>query len=286
MLVYFCGHGLLNANGELFLALPHTDPYDRDCGSAVAFKRVFDLYQNSATHTVFILDCCRSGSAVLLGAKNRYSFLLAAAEPSEDAKNSLDKTQPTPFTAALCELLRHGDSALPEYLTLPALKSRLTQRLSVAPFHVAMPTEETLRLCQNPAFKQVSDKAIRAERAEKIRLLLLEFEKQDEAIAEIKTEVLAIAKKPLSELSPTELKKDELLSELLLRNSSYMAFIGKWYKLTFEIKLAEEQARQQKLDNEIAAQEKTIQKRLAREKKAQEKAIQEQLIREKEIQKN
>jgi hypothetical protein len=61
----------------------------------------------------------------------------------------------------------------------------------------------------------------RKDRTEKISLLLLEFEKQHEDIAEIKTEALAIAKTEIAKLSPVQLEKDHLLSDLLNKKSLY-----------------------------------------------------------------
>lgn len=155
LFVYFSGHGFYHNQG-LSLALPDSIP--NRAASGVAFKDLFEEFKNKATHTVFILDCCYSANVLLPNIKNRPLFLLAAASSKDTAKNSPDKTQPTPFTAAFCKLLQHGSAQGEEFFTLQSvsnyLKNKELSDLEVEPVYVEHSDKgSSLRLCQNPVFK-------------------------------------------------------------------------------------------------------------------------------------
>ncbi|MEV0785459.1 caspase family protein, partial [Streptomyces sp. NPDC050423] len=67
LLVYYAGHGLLDNNGLLHLAVTGTDP-DPDKGTgftALPFQLLKrELAQSRAKARVLVLDCCFSGRAV------------------------------------------------------------------------------------------------------------------------------------------------------------------------------------------------------------------------------
>ncbi|MEK7324288.1 MAG: caspase family protein, partial [Chloroflexota bacterium] len=62
LLLYFSGHGLLDPQGRLYLAVKNTRN-DRLSGSAIASLFLKDEMDNSrAKRQVLILDCCQSGA--------------------------------------------------------------------------------------------------------------------------------------------------------------------------------------------------------------------------------
>ncbi|MGW6489650.1 caspase family protein [Streptomyces sp. NPDC055056] len=137
LIVYFAGHGLVDAQDELGLALPHTQtgrietvlPYDW-------LRRVL-LEESRAERHVVILDCCYSGRA--LGrmsaapgladqAAVEGSFLLAASAETRTALAPVGDTY-TAFTAALLDTLTHGIPSGPALLDLGALYQHLRRTL-------------------------------------------------------------------------------------------------------------------------------------------------------------
>lgn len=127
MLVYFSGHGLIDARGDLYLALTGSDaalpmftafPYDglryalRDC---------------PARNRVVILDCCYSGRAIDAMADPDASaydqtaitgtYVLTATAANVLALAPVGARH-TVFTGALLDLLRDGSPDAPDLLTL------------------------------------------------------------------------------------------------------------------------------------------------------------------------
>jgi hypothetical protein len=137
LIVYFAGHGLVDGQDELGLALPHTQagrietvlPYDW-------LRRVL-LEESRAERHVVILDCCYSGRA--LGRMNAApgladqaavegSFLLAAAAETRTALAPVGDTH-TAFTGALLDTLRHGIPGGPALLDLGVVYRHLRRTL-------------------------------------------------------------------------------------------------------------------------------------------------------------
>ncbi|MEV0226946.1 caspase family protein [Streptomyces sp. NPDC050704] len=138
LVVYFAGHGLVDAQDQLVLALPHTEFGRIETGLPYDWVRQVLLLDSRAERHVVILDCCYSGLA--LGrmsagtgladqAAVEGSFLLAAAAETRTALAPVGETY-TAFTGALLEALRQGIPGGPALVDLGALYRHL--RLTMA----------------------------------------------------------------------------------------------------------------------------------------------------------
>ncbi|MBM7489195.1 hypothetical protein JOD64_000417 [Micromonospora luteifusca] len=121
LLVYYAGHGLLDDNGELFLALPGTDPRpDWLKYTAIPFSWIRDAMRDSPARTrVLILDCCFAGRALnnmsTADAENgladrseiQGTFTLTATSDNVAAIAPVG-AEHTAFTGELLRLLQHG----------------------------------------------------------------------------------------------------------------------------------------------------------------------------------
>jgi len=133
LIVYFAGHGLVDAQDQLVLALPHTEFGRIETGLPYDWVRQVLLLDSRAERHVVILDCCYSGLA--LGrmsagtgladqAAVEGSFLLAAAAETRTALAPVGETY-TAFTGALLEALRQGIPGGPSLVDLGALYRHL-----------------------------------------------------------------------------------------------------------------------------------------------------------------
>ncbi|MBG0850328.1 caspase family protein [Streptomyces spinoverrucosus] len=129
LVVYFAGHGLVDAQDQLTLALPHTEFGRVETGLPYDWLRQVLLLDSRAERHVVILDCCYSGLA--LGrmsagapladqAAVEGSFLLAAAAETRTALAPVGQTY-TAFTGALLDTLRRGIPGGPVLLDLAAV---------------------------------------------------------------------------------------------------------------------------------------------------------------------
>ncbi|MEU5402841.1 transporter substrate-binding domain-containing protein [Streptomyces sp. NPDC005963] len=137
LVVYFAGHGLVDPQGALSLALPHTE-FDRvETGLPYDWLRQVLLLNSRAERHVVILDCCYGGLA--LGrmsaspgladqATVEGSFLLAAAAETRTALAPVGDTY-TAFTGALLDTLRHGIPGGPALLDLGTIYQYLRRTL-------------------------------------------------------------------------------------------------------------------------------------------------------------
>ncbi|MDH6493674.1 putative caspase-like protein [Streptomyces sp. SAI-127] len=132
LIVYFAGHGLVDAQDQLVLALPHTEFGRVETGLPYDWVRQVLLHSRAERHVV-ILDCCYSGLA--LGrmsagagladqAAVEGSFLLAAAAETRTALAPVGETN-TAFTGALLEALRRGIPGGPALVDLGVLYRHL-----------------------------------------------------------------------------------------------------------------------------------------------------------------
>ncbi|WP_410817075.1 caspase domain-containing protein [Micromonospora sp. 050-3] len=124
LLVYYAGHGLLDDNGELFLALPGTNPRpDWLKYTAIPFSWIRDAMRDSPARTrVLVLDCCFAGRAlnnmsaadVENGLADRSeiqgTFTLTATSDNVAAIAPVG-AEHTAFTGELLNLLRNGPPA-------------------------------------------------------------------------------------------------------------------------------------------------------------------------------
>ncbi|WP_328777884.1 caspase family protein [Streptomyces canus] len=133
LIVYFAGHGLVDAQDQLVLALPHTEFGRVETGLPYDWVRQVLLLDSRAERHVVILDCCYSGLA--LGrmsagtgladqAAVEGSFLLAAAAETRTALAPVGQTY-TAFTGALLEALRRGIPGGPALVDLGVLYRHL-----------------------------------------------------------------------------------------------------------------------------------------------------------------
>ncbi|MFI5898338.1 caspase family protein [Actinoplanes sp. NPDC051513] len=140
LLVYFVGHGLLDAAGELHLAAVATDTLKPGLSGhqALAFSALRQaLIDSPAAAVVLILDCCFSGRAQMTPTAAtgftpppvRGAYVLASAENLADAPAGAELTT---FTGALVTLLAEGDGRAGRLLTLDVVADRLVSRLQAA----------------------------------------------------------------------------------------------------------------------------------------------------------
>ncbi|MFK4540411.1 hypothetical protein RKD29_007961 [Streptomyces tendae] len=126
LIVYFAGHGLVDAQDQLTLALPHTEFGRVETGLPYDWLRQVLLLDSRAERHVVILDCCYSGLA--LGRMSagspladqavvEGSFLLAAAAETRTALAPVGQRY-TAFTGALLDTLRRGIPGGPALLDL------------------------------------------------------------------------------------------------------------------------------------------------------------------------
>lgn len=120
LLFYFSGHGKLDRDGSLALAMSDSDTAVLGATSLVSdeLKRILNL--SKASQKIMILDCCYSGAVGVLGFKGalgdsienlaqnfRGSFLLAASQRFERAWEN-EENEAGALTNALVEGVRTG----------------------------------------------------------------------------------------------------------------------------------------------------------------------------------
>ncbi|HKR50580.1 MAG TPA: caspase family protein, partial [Pseudonocardiaceae bacterium] len=139
LLVYYAGHGLIDAQGELYLALSTTSE-DLVSWTAVPFSLLRQVIADSAAdNRVLILDCCFSGRAIeamadpasvvagQIAISGTYTLTATSANTLARAPRG---AQHTTFTGALLNLLHDGIPDGPELLTLNVIYQQLLQNLT------------------------------------------------------------------------------------------------------------------------------------------------------------
>ncbi|WP_443078129.1 caspase family protein [Streptomyces sp. NBC_01715] len=166
---HYVGHGLVSADGQLYLATASTDvrqlwiPH-----TALAYAAVRgSLLESRASALVVTLDCCFSGRAVgTLGtgpegveaelARIDGGFVLAAAARDELAL-APEGAAHTAFTGEFIRLLRQGDDEASMELTLlgasRCLQRSLRRQGLPVPRQRASERAGELVLCSNPAYR-------------------------------------------------------------------------------------------------------------------------------------
>ncbi|MFE6780252.1 hypothetical protein ACFVBJ_29805, partial [Streptomyces sp. NPDC057676] len=135
LLFYFAGHGAVPFTGEeLWLQLPQarTVPGAQQvfAGSVSVTDLLGVLASSPARRIVVVLDCCFAGNAarILEGFEERHRFFLVAAVQANRRIDAGPPETPTPFTAALLDVLR---GATPEHpVTFAGLGSALRERMA------------------------------------------------------------------------------------------------------------------------------------------------------------
>jgi hypothetical protein len=169
LIVYFAGHGIAGGNsGDLFLALPESDPED-PAFSALRYDDLRNLLvADGAVHArnrVVILDCCFSGRAIPAMSAAQVGglmdiegvYVLTATARNQPAL-APEGEQYTAFSGALLELLRYGIADGPELLSLAVIHERLNNVLRARglprPEQINYRTAARLALTRNPAYRQ------------------------------------------------------------------------------------------------------------------------------------
>ncbi|WP_187414683.1 caspase, EACC1-associated type [Nonomuraea sp. PA05] len=145
LVFHYVGHGLVGADGELYLATYATvDPGEGIIQhQALPYAAVRQaLARCAAPHVVVVLDCCFSGRATpggrdpgrqVLDATPQGTYLLTAAGRDQAAWAPAGERH-TAFTGALLELLTVGDPAAPGLLTLDDVYRCLSRTLPARGF--------------------------------------------------------------------------------------------------------------------------------------------------------
>lgn len=164
LFVYYSGHGVVGADGGLYLALSQTVA-QRAVFSSLAYQSLrLALIGSPARSKVVVLDCCFAGRAIddLMTDEDN----LAVGQIDVDGTYVLTATSATSpahiepgarnsaFTGALLELLRTGSPAVGELLRLnhlyPWLLRALTERGLPVPQQRGSGTIGDLALTRNP----------------------------------------------------------------------------------------------------------------------------------------
>ncbi|MFJ9938950.1 caspase family protein [Streptomyces erythrochromogenes] len=162
VLVYFAGHGLVDPEGDLYLAMPQSRQQRVETGLSYRWLRQA-LLAGRAERCVVVLDCCYSGLA--LGAMGTAdladqasvegTFLLAAAAETRTALAPPGEPF-TAFTGELLYALQRGIPNGPELLEFGALYRHMRNRLAAkgrpTPQARDRNTGAQLALGRNPAY--------------------------------------------------------------------------------------------------------------------------------------
>ncbi|WP_225834908.1 AAA family ATPase [Streptomyces sp. NK08204] len=178
LLVHFVGHGLLDQDGELYLAARSTDRLDPGLAGhqALSFSALRQaLAASRASSVVLLLDCCFSGRPALGRGLSVPAFsmdptpgLYFIGSAEQLALAPPDATR-TAFTGALIDVLTHGDPRGPHQLTLDlvydAVFRTMRDRQLPLPRRQAEGRTGSLVVASNPAVPAQTEPAEAAEPA-------------------------------------------------------------------------------------------------------------------------
>ncbi|MGW4299239.1 caspase, EACC1-associated type [Streptomyces sp. NPDC004646] len=164
LLVHFVGHGLLDADGELYLAARATDRLTPGLAAhqALSFAALRQaLTASRAASVVLLLDCCFSGRPVL-GHGGSVPAFSAESTPglyfigsAEQLALAAPESKHTVFTGALIDVLNDGDPRGPHPMTLDsvydAVFRTLRERQLPLPRRQSEGRSGSLVLAPNPA---------------------------------------------------------------------------------------------------------------------------------------
>jgi uncharacterized caspase-like protein len=241
LLIYYSGHGKPNKAGILHLTTFDTVVNKLE-SRAIPINRVYDILgTGKAKKIVIILDCCYSGAAgqgfkgtvddQLQQLNNaRGTYLVTASTELQVAHENAEEGLSL-FTKHLIAGLETGEAdkdgdgwvsmnELYDYVHAKVIAEKPTQQ----------PTKH-VKEERGGLLIAKSGQDSRKVRAEKIRLYLLDLEKDDEGIAEIRPEAVAIARMETSKLSAQQLAKNQLLTDFLNRNLTMGQFVLQWERL-------------------------------------------------------
>ncbi|HTI26051.1 MAG TPA: molecular chaperone DnaK [Kutzneria sp.] len=164
-LVYYAGHGLLDAQGRLYLGLTTTNS-ESVFYSAMPFDFIRQAFLNSpARNRILILDCCFSGRAieamsdresVVSGQIEISGVYTLTSAPANQPAIAPDGARHTAFTGELLRLLNHGVATGSELITLEQIYVHLLAALTAGglpkPQRRGTGTSDLLALARNPAW--------------------------------------------------------------------------------------------------------------------------------------
>ena len=171
MLLFYVGHGVLSASGDLCLTVTSTHP-DRPERSGLPWNTVADVLRGSPAHTrLSILDCCFAGQATggpaggddpgvapagLTDIEGGYTLAATTRDDSAHVPHPEQQDDAcTSFTGELRDLITHGIPGRPPWLTFgdiyPVLCERLTARGLPAPSQRGTGTAREFVLTANAA---------------------------------------------------------------------------------------------------------------------------------------
>ncbi|MGW3999869.1 caspase, EACC1-associated type [Amycolatopsis sp. NPDC004772] len=173
LLIYFCGHGLVSLDGDLYLATAATD---RRAGylahTAAPYAQVRNaVLESPARVKIVVLDCCYSGRAfTTLGnaagteatglSRIHGGYVLTAAGANEAALAPVGERH-TAFGGELIRLLTEGDPDGPRDLTLQHVHAYLREMLLARGFprprRLATEVADGFVLAPNPAYRLGAD---------------------------------------------------------------------------------------------------------------------------------
>jgi hypothetical protein len=135
LLLYYSGHGRVDATNTLFLCAANTRT-DRLRSKAVCSTQLNDMMKNSAaTRIVIVLDCCHAGAYrggdLVTPVDGRGRFVLACCGPNDLAADASGPDRPSAFTRILAEGLRGAAPAhgADPYVTVDELYAHVHRRM-------------------------------------------------------------------------------------------------------------------------------------------------------------
>lgn len=142
LLIYYVGHGLLDAEGKLHLAISETRDHSPAHGESLPYEVVRRAVEDSTggggRPTIIILDCCYAGTATqqfTLAAQSGYAqssvagaYILMSSSGHEQSWCLKDAIYPV-FSQVLMDILRKGAPGLGPKLNLDEVYRELKNRL-------------------------------------------------------------------------------------------------------------------------------------------------------------
>ncbi|MGW0810757.1 caspase, EACC1-associated type [Nonomuraea sp. NPDC002799] len=157
LLIYYVGHGLVDAYGELNLATQATSDLSQGSSryQALPYEELHRIVGSSrAELVIMVLDCTFAGRA--LSHARRGMYLLASASRDSLAWAPAGERH-TAFSGALIRLLAQGDPGGPPLLTLDyvyrSLTRSLVERGLPRPLRLATDLADLAPLAPNPALR-------------------------------------------------------------------------------------------------------------------------------------
>ncbi|MCA2217930.1 caspase, EACC1-associated type [Jidongwangia harbinensis] len=166
LVLYYVGHGLVDPNGNLFLAAVQTDPRPNRLGhTALPYQTVREYVINSpARLKIVILDCCYSGIAIgnlsattdIAGRAAIEGAYVLTSAARDTAALAPPRARYTAFSGKLIELLSDGDPDGGPMITLGSVYTYLDKVLPASGY--PRPRQRTIGgasqfvLTDNPAF--------------------------------------------------------------------------------------------------------------------------------------